>query len=65
MKLNDKVNLKSRNQIRLIKKAGKVENLLKKPCPWMDGWMDGWMIVKAVLRIAHSNKNSKVLKLRS
>ncbi len=25
-------------------------------CGWMDGWMDGWMEVKAVLRIAYSNK---------
>jgi hypothetical protein len=23
---------------------------------WVDGWMDGWMEVKAVLRIAYSNK---------
>jgi hypothetical protein len=23
---------------------------------WMDRWMDGWMEVKAVLRIAYSNK---------
>ena len=23
---------------------------------WMDGWMGGWMDVKAVLRIAYSNK---------
>jgi hypothetical protein len=25
----------------------------------MDGWMDGWMEVKAILRIAYSNKKSK------
>ena len=31
--------------------------LLKKYSPgWMGGWMDGWMDVKAVLRIAYSNK---------
>jgi hypothetical protein len=35
-------------------------------CSWMDGWMDGrmggwmdgWMEIKAVLRIAYSNKNT-------
>ena len=26
---------------------------------WMCGWIDGWMGVKAVLRIAYSNKKSK------
>jgi hypothetical protein len=27
---------------------------------WMDGWVGGWMEVKAVLRIAYSNKQSKM-----
>jgi hypothetical protein len=26
---------------------------------WMDGWMDGWVVVKAVLRIAYSNKKCR------
>jgi hypothetical protein len=26
---------------------------------WVDGWVDGWMEVKAVLRIAYSNKKSR------
>jgi hypothetical protein len=25
---------------------------------WMDGWVDGWVGVKAVLRIAYSNKKN-------
>jgi hypothetical protein len=29
---------------------------------WMGGWMGGWMEVKAVLRIAYSNKKSESLK---
>jgi hypothetical protein len=28
---------------------------------WVDGWMGGWMGVKAVLRIAYSNKKSSIV----
>jgi hypothetical protein len=28
---------------------------------WMDGWVGGWMGVKAVLRIAYSNKKKQNL----
>jgi hypothetical protein len=30
--------------------------IVKLVCGWMDGWMDGWVDVKAVLKIAYSNK---------
>ena len=30
---------------------------------WVDGWMDGWMDVKAVLRIAYSNKKFEYMGL--
>ena len=29
---------------------------------WVDGWKDGWMEVKAILRIAYSNKKDGWLK---
>jgi hypothetical protein len=27
---------------------------------WVDGWKDGWMEVKAILRIAYSNKKYRM-----
>jgi hypothetical protein len=30
---------------------------------WVGGWVGGWMEVKAVLRIAYSNKKSLVMNL--
>ena len=42
----------------VLSKIGQGNELRQKKCTpgWMDRWIDGWMEVKAVLRIAYSNK---------
>jgi hypothetical protein len=32
---------------------------------WVDGWMGGWIEVKAILRIAYSNKKLDYLTTRA
>ena len=39
-----------------IKAVLRITYSTQKACSWKGGWVDGWMDVKAILRIAYSNK---------
>ena len=50
-----------RNQIiKLIKNGGKILDLIiQKSGGWMGRWVGGWTCVKAILRIAYRNQQTK------